>query len=89
MAANCFLRICISENFPTKRAYSLHHPKIVEQDFTGSPTIIDNRYKLVIIGSKELFDLQEDPVETNNLFKEKPKSQPSLKFSFAIGNSRF
>jgi arylsulfatase A-like enzyme len=68
----------------TRNFRNLHHPKIVEQDFSGGRAILDNRYKLVVHGAtgdeavKELFDLKEDPAETKNLLKSKPEVAAKL-----------
>ena len=44
--------------------------------------MLDNRYKLVVEGSKgnakELFDLREDPAETTNLIEAKPRVAAKL-----------
>ncbi len=60
----------------TRHFENYHQPEITEQDYTGSRSILDNRYKLVIDGGKEpgkeLFDIRADPAEKNNLIKEKP-----------------
>ncbi len=54
---------------PTRNFKNNHHPSIVEQDYSGERTILDNRYKLLISkkGEVELFDLDRDPAETQNL----------------------
>jgi arylsulfatase A-like enzyme len=60
----------------TRHFENYHQPEIIEKDYTGSRSILDNRYKLVIDGdnesSKELFDMRADPAEKNNLIKDKP-----------------
>lgn len=46
--------------------------KIVNQTFiSGTRSIRDGQWKL-ISGSKELFNLEEDMEELNNLYKERP-----------------
>lgn len=68
----------------TRNFQNLHHPKIVEEDFSGGRAILDNHYKLVVHGAtgdesvKELFDLKEDPAETKNLLKSKPEVAAKL-----------
>ena len=60
----------------TRHFENYHQPEIVEQDFSGSRSILGNRYKLVVDGDKqsgkELFDMRADPAEKNNLIKDKP-----------------
>lgn len=64
----------------TRNFKNYHHPKIVEQDYLGSRTIVGNRYKLVINGEKkrELFDLRKDLGETKNLIQEHPEVAKKL-----------
>jgi len=63
----------------TRNFRNFHHPKISQQDYSGSRALIDNRYKFIIRGKrgmpsqKELFDLRADPGEKNNLMTSKPK----------------
>lgn len=56
---------------PTRNFRNNHHPSILEQDYLGERTILDNRYKLLISrkGESQLFDLRNDPAETKNLAK--------------------
>ena len=59
----------------TRSFRNFHHPEITESNFTGARAILDNRYKLVLDAkvkgeeSKELFDLQDDPGEQNDLYE--------------------
>ncbi len=59
----------------TRTFRNFHHPEITELDFAGRRAILDNRYKLVLGGqqsgapAKELFDLRNDPNETNNVIE--------------------
>jgi arylsulfatase A-like enzyme len=68
----------------TRNFRNLRHPNIMEQDYAGPKAILDNRYKLVIDDKPEggstgqLFDVREDPAETNNLFEAKPNVAESL-----------
>ena len=58
-------------NIPTRNFQNNHHPSIIEEDYSGERTILDNRYKLLISrkGEIQLFDLDKDPAETSNLAK--------------------
>lgn len=55
----------------TRNFKNFHHTEIREQDFEGARAILTDDYKLVIQGEKgtgvELFDLNKDPSEKNNL----------------------
>ncbi len=66
----------------TRTFRNFHHPNITEADYAGPKTVLDNRYKLVIDAQgnpgKELFDLQNDPAEKNNLIDEKPEVAAQL-----------
>lgn len=57
--------------------------KISLEDVGGGRSIVDNRYKLVVEGSKnsgyELFDLVKDPGETTNIIESKPDVGEKLK----------
>lgn len=61
----------------TRHFENYHQPELTEQDYTGSRTILDKRYKLVVDGGKkpglELFDMRADPAEKNNLIEDKPE----------------
>lgn len=67
----------------TRNFVNFKYEKISEEDFGGPRSIVDQRYKLVADGEKnsgfELFDLQEDPGETKNIFASKPKVAKALK----------
>ncbi|MDF1850761.1 MAG: sulfatase-like hydrolase/transferase [Verrucomicrobiales bacterium] len=60
----------------TRNFVNFHHPKISESDFEGDRVILTDDYKLVIDGGKEtgveLFDLSQDPGETQNLAESHP-----------------
>ena len=68
----------------TRNFTNFHHGEITEQDFAGPRAIRGNRYKLVIDAQpgsepvKELFDLDEDPAEKNNLVETKPEIAKDL-----------
>lgn len=57
----------------TRNFRNYHHPEIDEDDFRGTRAITDNRFKLVITddgqgtAKRELFDLQEDQAESEDL----------------------
>ncbi|WP_373496811.1 sulfatase [Aquiflexum sp.] len=63
----------------TRNFTNFHHLDIQVQDFGGARAILDNRFKLVIHGGigddakKELFDVREDPAESNNLIQQLPE----------------
>ncbi|MDA1232446.1 MAG: sulfatase-like hydrolase/transferase [Planctomycetota bacterium] len=60
----------------TRNFTNFKHPTISDSDYLGPRAIIDGDFKLVIHEQKsgkarqELFDLQTDPAETNNLIDE-------------------
>lgn len=60
-------------NIPTRNFQNNHHPSIIEKDYEGERSLLDNRYKLLINrkGEVQLYDLEEDPAETKNLASEK------------------
>ncbi len=66
----------------TRNFLNFRHPEIREQDFAGARALLDNRFKLVIDGSrgagKELFDLRTDPAETNNVIDKHPEEARRL-----------
>ena len=61
----------------TRSFRNFHHPTITEEDYAGERSVRDNRYKLVLSGqdkgSKELFDIVNDPEEQNNLAEAQPE----------------
>ncbi len=63
----------IQDGVATRNFKNFQHQGIQEQDFMGPRAILDNNYKLVIHDlangkpSIELFDVQLDPTEKNNL----------------------
>ncbi len=68
----------------TRDFTNFRQPPIEEEDYLGSRAIIDGRYKLVIHDTKasavkrELFDLQADEAEKNNLYTEQKELAESL-----------
>ena len=60
----------------TRNFKNFHHPRIEPRDFLGSRAIVTDDYKLVIEGENgmgvELFDLNNDPGEKNNLAADHP-----------------
>lgn len=68
----------LMDGIATRNFTNFHHPDIQEMDFGGARAILDNRLKLVIYGGvgedakRELFDLKNDPAETNNLIGDLP-----------------
>ncbi|MCA9128047.1 MAG: sulfatase-like hydrolase/transferase [Planctomycetales bacterium] len=61
---------------PTRDFKNFRHPSIVEADYLGPRAIIDGQFKLVIHDRnesdpiQELFDLEADPFERNNLIEQ-------------------
>ena len=55
----------------TRDFKNYHHHEILPQDLAGPRAVVDNRYKLVVDGTKasgrELFDLRADPAEKTNV----------------------
>ena len=72
----------LKRGIATRNFVNFHHPVITEADYSGARVVLDNRYKLVVEGSKgnakELFDLREDPAETTNLIEAKPRVAAKL-----------
>lgn len=60
----------------TRNFTNVHHPKIIEADFSGARTILGNRYKLVVDAggksTRQLFDVRADPNETTDLIEKNP-----------------
>jgi arylsulfatase A-like enzyme len=60
----------------TRNFFNYRYGEITEQDFGGARALLDNRYKLVVdeprAGTRELFDLVEDPAEERNLIDARP-----------------
>jgi len=62
----------------TRDFRNYRHPALTDDDLLGPRAIIDGHFKLVIHDQKrgdsksELFDLQLDPAESNDLIKEQP-----------------
>lgn len=70
-------------NIWTRNFRNLQHPVIVDADYRGPRAILDNRFKLVVhdqrnrgqasvSAKRELFDLQTDPAEKDNLVDRMP-----------------
>ncbi len=64
--------------------HNVHHPGITEQDFRGQQSFIVGDHKLVVRTrgegeGTELFNLKDDPAETNNLAAEKPELVEELR----------
>ena len=57
----------------TRSFRNFHQPPIGEEDYEGPRVWLDNRYKLVVTGSAQLFDLQSDNAEERDLAKELPQ----------------
>ena len=59
---------------PTRNFRNNHHPSVIDKDYSGERTILDDRYKLLIgkNGEAQLYDLNDDPAETQNLVSSKP-----------------
>ena len=61
----------------TRNFINFHHPEITVNNYRGPRAIVSENYKLVIDGDKgtgvELFDLKEDPAESNNLAETQPE----------------
>jgi arylsulfatase A-like enzyme len=66
----------------TRTFRNVHHPDIQERDFDGPRAILDNRYKLVVDGTRtsgrELFDVRADPAEKKNLIADHPEMAAAL-----------
>ena len=62
---------------PTRNFNNYVFSDIRETDFAGSRAIIDDRFKLVVDGTRtsgeELFDLRADPAEKNNVIAQHPE----------------
>jgi len=68
----------------TRNFTNVHHPGITEQDFRGQQSFIVGDHKLVVRtrgdgDGIELFNLKDDPAETNNLAAEKPELVEELR----------
>jgi arylsulfatase A-like enzyme len=66
-------------NIHTRNFRNYHHTQITDEDTAGSRVLLGNRYKLIVRGQRgrkqtsELYDVRDDPAETKNLIKTKPK----------------
>ena len=62
----------------TRDFLNYRHPALSDEDYLGPRAIIDGRFKLVIHeqrmgeAKQELFDLEADPAEKNDLFAQQP-----------------
>jgi arylsulfatase A-like enzyme len=59
----------------TRTFENYRHPRIRPEDFRGDAAILDNRYKLLVVGeppATELYDVREDPGEKVNLIAREP-----------------
>jgi arylsulfatase A-like enzyme len=59
----------------TRTFENYRHPRIRPEDFRGDAAILDNRYKLVVVGeppATELYDVREEPGEKVNLIAREP-----------------
>ena len=68
---------------PTRNFRNYRHPTIDPADYSGTRTIVGNRYKLILATSpkgdqRQLFDLQDDPAETSNVFEAHPRIAAEL-----------
>ena len=69
----------LANGIPTRNFKNFHHPDIQEQDFSGARALLGNQYKLVIHDGKngttikELFDINSDPAEKENLIASQPE----------------
>lgn len=74
----------LSGGIPTRNFINFTYPSISETDYGGPRAIIDGDLKLVFHDQKqgepkiELFDLQTDPAETNNLIRQQPAAAEKL-----------
>ena len=75
----------ISAGRATRDFLNYHHPIISATDYNGERAIIDGNFKLVIKGQKEgaeqyeLYELQADPAEKNNVLEQYPEMVEKLK----------
>lgn len=69
----------LQDGMATRDFKNFRHPDIQPQDFKGPRAIIDQNFKLVIHDQKdgsflkELFNLELDPGEKNNLISDYPQ----------------
>jgi arylsulfatase A-like enzyme len=69
---------------PTRNFINFKHPTIAEADYLGPRAIIDGRFKFVIHEQKkgapkqELFDLQSDPAEKENVINQQAATAKKL-----------
>lgn len=70
----------LSGGIPTRNFRNFHHPTIIEDDYRGERVLLANRYKLLIDkkGDVRLFDLQDDPGETQNVAARQPAVVDSM-----------
>lgn len=62
----------------TRNFRNYHHPAVHPNDFAGTRVLLGNRYKLIVSGKRgkesrsELYDVRDDPAETQNLIDSEP-----------------
>jgi arylsulfatase A-like enzyme len=66
---------------PTRNFKNNHHPSIMEADYSGERTLLDNRFKLLVSkkGDVNLFDLEKDPAEKQNVADDHPEIVKKMK----------
>lgn len=68
----------------TRDFRNVHHPEITDSDYRGDRSIIDKNFKLIVKGNdqqdpdKELYNLENDPAESNNLVNDRPETANEL-----------
>lgn len=70
----------LMKGIATRNFVNYHHREISEKDFGGTRVILDDRFKLISHknGSKELFDIREDPGESQDVLAENPDLAETL-----------
>lgn len=74
-----------AEGSPLRNFNNVRLPPIVESDYGGTRAVIDGRYKLIqqkvtkkTPKAQELYDLESDPGETNDILSDKPEIAEKL-----------